>query len=149
MIIDKLLEFGDSFSLVSAVGTLLFTNQIDLSEVKDVAAGCPLYVVIAIETEVDSALEAATVNFRLRSDDSAAIHATTSTAHNETGALAEALLTAGKLFVIPLPIEGNAYERFLGLQAVIAGEAVTAGVATAFITPTPPKAWQAYPDAQN
>lgn len=146
---DDRLMFGENFDLTESTGTYLFTNQIDLSVVRDIGAGNPLWLVIIITTGVDSSGGTATINFRLRSDDSASIHATTSTAHGETGAIAEASLPQGKQLTLIVPIEGNAFERYLGLQAVIAGEAVTVGTATAYLTPHPPRAWKAYPDADN
>ena len=92
----------------------------------------------------------ATVNFRLRSDGVAAIHATTSTAHVETGAIAFASLTLGAPFVLPLPSEGLAYERFLGVQVVTGTATTTAGSVNMFLTTEPSKSpTTSYPDAIN
>lgn len=149
MIIDKLTEFGTDFDIAEAAGTLLFTNQIDLGAAGlDIGNGQPLYLIIVI-TESVSTGSSPTINFRLRSDDSASIHATTSSAHFETGAIAAAALTAGTKLVFALPLAGAVpYERYLGLQAVIAVATTTTGKATAFLSHDP-TGWKAYADAQN
>jgi hypothetical protein len=146
MIMDSLLEFGDGFDLTETTGTYLLTNQIDMQEAKDLGNGQPVYLVIQIDTAISGT--SSTINFRLRSDSSAAIHATTSTAHIETGAIAEATLVAGYTVVIPLPIEGNVYERYLGVQAVIGAATITVGTCSAFLT-LDPIGWKSYPDATN
>jgi hypothetical protein len=149
MIVDKLAEFGEDFDIAEAAGTLLFTNQIDLGAAgRDIGNGRTVYLVIAI-TESVSTGSSPTINFRLRSDDSAAIHATTSSAHFETGAIAAASLTAGTRLVFALP-QANAvpYERYLGLQAVIATATTTTGKASAFLS-LDPTGWTAIADAAN
>lgn len=149
MIIDKLVEFGTAFDIAEAAGTLLFTNQIDLGAANlDIGQGQPVYLCIHI-IEAVSTGSSPTINFRLRSDDSASIHATTSSAHFETGAIAAASLTAGSKWVYALPMgNGVPYERYLGLQAVIATATTTTGTATAFLS-LDPEGWKAYADATN
>lgn len=147
MIIDKLLEFADGFDLTEIAGTYLLTNQIDMDNVRDVGAGRQAYLVIQIDTAISGT--SSTINFRLRSDSTAAIHATTSTAHVETGAIAEAVLVAGHQISIALPAEGNTYEQFLGVQAIIGTATITVGTCSCFITFDPPSKWKAYADATN
>lgn len=149
MIVDKLTEFGEDFSLAAVASTLLFTNQIDLGAAgRDPGAGQQVYLVICI-TESVSTGSSPTVNFRLRSDDTAATHASTSSAHFETGAIAAASLTAGTELVFALP-QANAvpYERYLGLQAVIGTATTTTGKASAFLS-LDPTGWKPYADASN
>lgn len=149
MIVDKLTEFGEDFSLASTAGTLLFTNQIDLGAAnQDIGNGQQEYLVIVI-TESVSTGSSPTINFRLRSDDSAAIHASTSSAHFETGAIPAANLTAGTRLVFALPLAGAVpYERFLGLQAVVAVATTTTGRASAFLS-LDPAGWRPIADAAN
>tara|TARA_R110002074_G_scaffold87320_1_gene192755 strand:- start:9 stop:452 length:444 start_codon:yes stop_codon:yes gene_type:complete len=147
MIMDSLLEFADGEDISQSAGTYLATNQIDLQEARDMGNGQPLYLVIQIDAAVTSG-GSATVQFRLRSDSTAAIHATTSTAHTDTGAIAVATLVAGYTQVIPLPLEGESYERYLGVQAIVATATTTAGTYSAFLT-LDPIGWKAYPDATN
>ncbi|MBT7453087.1 MAG: hypothetical protein HN796_04310 [Gemmatimonadetes bacterium] len=146
MIMDSLLEFADGEDLSQTTGTYLATNQIDLQEARDIGNGKTLYLVIQIDVAVEGT--SSTVNFRLRSDSTAATHATTSTAHIETGAIAEATLVAGYQAIIPLPLEGNAYERYLGLQAIVGTATTTAGTYSAFLT-FDPSGNKSYPDATN
>jgi hypothetical protein len=145
MILDKRTEFGDSFSITNAAATLLFTNQIDLNSAgRDIGNGEPLYLVIQIDEAVVGTTS--TIEFRLRSDDSASIHATTSTGHWTSGAIPEATLVAGYTMIVPLPLGTPAYERYLGLQAIVAVNTTTAGKASAFLT-TDPSKYTLYPNA--
>tara|TARA_R110000787_G_scaffold181892_1_gene293887 strand:+ start:2028 stop:2468 length:441 start_codon:yes stop_codon:yes gene_type:complete len=146
MIMDSLLEFADSQSIAATASTILSTNVVNLQEARDMGNGQPLYLVIQIDTAVVGS--SSTINFRLRSDSTAAIHATTSTSHIETGAIAEAVLVAGYQVVIPLPIEGNAYEQYIGVQAIIGTATTSAGAYSSFLT-YDPSGWKAYPDATN
>lgn len=146
MILDSRLEFADGEDISQSTGTYLSTNQIDMDSVRDVGQGRQVYLVIQIDTAVSGT--SSTVNFRLRSDSTAAVHATTSTAHLETGAIAEAVLVAGHQITLALPNEGNAYEQFLGLQAIVGAATTTAGTYSAFLT-FDPQGWKAYPDATN
>jgi len=149
MIVDKLAEFGEDFDIAEAAGTLLFTNQIDLGAAgRDIGNGQTVFLVICI-TESVSTGSSPTINFRLRSDDTASIHATTSSAHFETGAIAASALTAGTRLVFALPQGGAVpYERYLGLQAVIATATTTTGKASAFLSLDPAN-WAAIADASN
>tara|TARA_R110002051_G_scaffold316496_1_gene396169 strand:+ start:2787 stop:3227 length:441 start_codon:yes stop_codon:yes gene_type:complete len=146
MILDSRLEFADGEDISQSTGTYLSTNQIDMDSVRDVGQGRQVYLVIQIDTAVSGS--SSTVNFRLRSDSTAAVHATTSTAHLETGAIAEAVLIVGHQITLALPNEGNAYEQFLGLQAIVGTATTTAGTYSAFLT-FDPQGWKAYPDATN
>ena len=146
MILDSRLEFADGEDISQSAGTFLATNQIDMDSVRDVGQGRQVYLVIQIDTAVSGS--SSTVNFRLRSDSTAAVHATTSTAHLETGAIAEAVLIVGHQITLALPNEGNAYEQFLGLQAIVGTATTTAGTYSAFLT-FDPQGWKAYPDATN
>ncbi len=146
MIMDSLLEFADGQSIAAAASTILSTNVINLQEARDMGNGQPVYLVIQIDTAVVGT--SSTINFRLRSDSTAAIHATTSSAHIETGAIPEATLVAGYTVVIPLPIEGTAYEQYIGVQAIIGTATTSAGAYSAFLT-LDPVGWKSYPDATN
>ena len=148
MIIDSRLEFADAADLSQSAGTYLSTNVVDTSVARDMGNGQPLYLIIQIDETVTSG-GSATVQFRLRSDNAAAIHATTSTGHIDTGAIGKADLVAGYTLVLPLPPEGsNAYERFIGVQAIVAAATTTAGTYSAFLT-IDPTGWKAVPDATN
>lgn len=151
MILDDRLEFADALALnTGAAGTYLLGDVIDLGAVVpgDIGNGEPLYLVITVDTTATSG-GSATADFRLASDAQAAIATDGSaTVHATTGAQAVATLTAGKKFVIPLPLEGPLYERYLGILQVTGTAAFTAGKINAFIT-LDPTGWKAYADAVN
>jgi len=147
MIVDELLMFGDN-DAPGNIGTNLADNQIDMSVVRDVGQGQPMYLVIRVTTTFVGAT--GTCNFRLRSDDTASIDPSTSTAHWESGAIAVADLAEGKTFVVALPIEGNAYEQYLGLQYVVATASFTAGGVDSYLTIDPPNTkFGGYADGAN
>ena len=150
MIIDERNAFCDATALnTGAAGTYLIGDVIDLEVARDIGQGQPLYLIISVDTAVDSAGDGVTVAFALASDAQAAIATNgTATTHVASGAIAQASLTAGAKFVYPLPLEGNAYERYLGVLQTTAVEAVTAGAVSAFLT-ADPHGWKSYPDAVN
>ena len=148
MIMDSLLEFADGEDISQTAGTYLATNQVDVSVARDVGNGQPVYLVIQIDAAVTSG-GSATVQFRLRSDSVAAVHATTSTGHTDSGAIAVASLVVGYQIIMPLPPEGSVlYERYLGVQAIVAAATTTAGTYSAFLT-LDPAGNKSYPDASN
>jgi hypothetical protein len=147
MILDSRNEFCDATALnTGSPGTYLVGDVIDLDVARDMGNGQPLYLVLSIDTAVDSSANGASVEFVLASDDSASIATDgTATEHVSTGAKAEATLTAGYQTVLTLPLEGDAYEQYLGILQKTTGEAVTSGAVNAFLT-MDPAGWQAYPD---
>ncbi len=148
MKLDLALKFAMAFDVAEVVGTYLLTNQIDLGIAgRDPGNGQPLWLVIQVDEAITSG-GAATIQFRLASDDSATIHDTSSTEHLLTETFSVAQLAQGAQFPFALPISGLEYEQFLGVQAIIAGATVTGGAISAFLTLDPP-GWKAYPDAQN
>lgn len=147
MIIDKLLEFCDDFDLDQEAGTYLATNQIDLGSaptLQNIGNGQPLYLVCVVTEAFTDGGDSATLTIRLCSDDSASIHASTSTVHIASDAKLKAALPLGAKFVYPLP-SGN-YERYLGVNFDVATAGFDTGWVTAFLT-TDPTGWTALPDA--
>lgn len=147
MIMDERNMFAEDGDVTEAVGTHLIGDVINTEVAGDIGQGQPLYLVILVTTDFDSAADGASVDFVLASDDSASI-ATNGDAseHVATGVQPEADLTSGTIFIFALPIEGVAYEQYLGILAKITGEAVTAGTIDAFLT-LDPHGWRAYADA--
>lgn len=150
MIVDKLTEFGEDFDLDQETGSYLLTNQIDLGAAGvDPGAGQPVYLnVIVTETFTDGG-DAATLVLQVRSDDSASIHASTSSLHFASGSMLKAVLTAGTKFTFALP-HTNAipYERYLGVQAVVGTAGFDSGMISAFLS-LDPTGWKPYADASN
>lgn len=145
MILDERNEFCDATALnTGAAGTYLIGDQIDLGTARDVGNGQPLYLVITVDTLPTSA-GAATAQFTLASDASASI-ATNGTAsvHFETKAFAISEMAAGTvLAAVALPIEGVAYERYLGILQTTGTAAFTGGKVNAFLTHDVAK-WKSY-----
>lgn len=146
MIIDQRTMFCDAEEVQGTAATRLEGSQIDLSVARDIGNGQTIYLVVVVTTAFTSG-GSATVNIQLASDASAAVATDGSaTVHWQTGALDYTDLTLGKTFVVPLPLEGVAYERYLGILVVTATATTTAGSISAFLTPDP-VGWKAYPEA--
>jgi len=147
MILDERTEFMDQVDITAGTGTALVGDVIILTNARDMGNGESLYLMIQVDTQVDSSGDGASVEFVLASDAQEAVATDgTATEHVSTGAVAEADLPAGKRFTYTVPVEGSAYEQYLGILAKTTGEATTAGEVSAFLT-LDPAGWQAYPDA--
>jgi hypothetical protein len=145
MILDKRNEFCDAVALnTGAAGTYLVGDQIDLGVARDMGNGEPMYLVITVDTLPTSG-GAATAQFQLASDASASIATNgTATVHLETKAFAISEMAAGTMLAaIALPLEGVAYERYLGILQVTGTAAFTAGKINAFLTHDVAK-WKSY-----
>jgi hypothetical protein len=145
MILDKRNEFCDAVALnTGAAGTYLLGDQIDLGVARDMGNGEPMYLVITVDTLPTSAAGTATAQFTLASDDSASISTSTSTVHLLTKAFAISEMAAGTMLAaIALPMEGVAYERYLGVLQTTGTQAFTGGKINAFLTHDVAK-WKSY-----
>ena len=148
MILDERTEFCDATSIAASAGTALVGDVMDLTTARDLGNGQVIYLVVQVTTAVASG-GSATVNIQLASDAAAAIATDGSaTVHWQTGAEAKTVFTAGKTYVVPLPWEDPAYERFLGVIVTTATATTTAGAINAFLT-LDPSGWSAQADATN
>lgn len=150
MITDKLTTFALATAMNTGVaGSYLVGDVIDLGTARDIGQATPLWLVIQIDTAATSG-GSATASFSLCSDAQAAIAVDGSqTTHITSPVFAVAALTAGKsVLKAVIPLEGNVYERYLGIVQTTAVAAFTAGKIDAFLTPDP-SAWKAYADATN
>ena len=147
---DSTLEFADATALdLVGTGQALVGNVVDTAVARDIGNGQTLYLIIQVDTAVNSALNTATVSFELSSDAQAAIAVNgTETIHVKTYDIPQATLVAGYQMVIPLPAENPAYERYIGIVQNVGTEKVTAGKINAFLT-LDPAGNKAYPDATN
>jgi hypothetical protein len=157
MIMDERLEFADAESVANAAGTDLIGDVIDLTLARDVGAGQPLYLVITTDTEIITGGTAGTIKFQLVSDAQAAIAEDgTATVHFDTGTFVtddtllidDQLRAGGVIAVVALPLEGQTYEQFLGILAIVATTTTTEGAINAFLT-LDPYGWKAYADGTN
>lgn len=166
MLIDKNNEFADAVSVANVAATINIGSTIDLSTAGiDVGNGTPLWLVVSVDTAIVTGGSTGTLQFALVSD-STAVPATDST--RSVHALSPAFVTdddptipAGRqLFCFALPLcndyvsrsvagvdvttgPGAPYERYLGVQAIIATTTITAGKVNAFLTHDP-LGWKAY-----
>lgn len=149
MITDRLTTFCSATALnTGAAGTYLIGDVIDLENDRDIGQGNPIYLVINVETTATSG-GSATGTFKLASDAQAAIHVSTSTVHVVSPTFAVANMTAGKnILRAVIPMEGNVYERYLGILQVTGTAAFTAGKIDAFLTMDVAN-WKALPDGAN
>lgn len=158
MIMDERTEFADAAGVAAAAGTALIGDVIDLGAVaRDIGKGEQLWLVITTATEIITGGVAGTVKFQLVSDAQAAIAVDGSaTVHFDTGtfvtggsAANSAQLNAGGIIAcVALPIQGQVYERYLGILAVTATTTTTAGAINAFLT-TDPYGSAIYPEGAN
>lgn len=149
-ILDERLEFADALALNTGVpASYLLGDVIDLQQARDIGNGRELFWVVSIQTLPTSG-GAATANFSLVSDAQAAIAVDGSaTVHAATGAKTIAQMPAGMQFIIPVPLEGSLYERFVGVLQTTGAAAFTGGLVNSFLMLDPPTTWKAFPDAQN
>lgn len=147
MIVDERTEFADGVAVSGAAATRNVGDVIPLGNVRDIGAGQTAYVYVLVDAAPTGAT---TVEFSIVSD---AVNppATdgSATQHITTGAVPIADLPAGKRFVFALPVEGNEYEDYLGLQVTNVGATALANlVVTAGIT-LDPIGWKPYPEGAN
>lgn len=149
MILDKLTEFGDSVAVTGAAGTRNLTDVIDifaqdaLTTMRDVGNGQSVYLYLLVETAPTGAT---TVEFQLISD-SVNPPATdgSATTHWSSGATPIADLPDGTMFVIELPLEGAAYEQYLGVQVTNVGASPLAALVVSAGLTLDKHGWKAYP----
>ena len=158
MWLDERTEFCDNVDVSASAGTNLIGDVIDSSVVRDLGSGHPVYLVIRTGgTEIITGGSAGTLEFRLVSDSAASIatngdateHFRTDTFVTDDSAANSDLFNAGGLIYHgALPLEGPAYERYVGILAVTATTTTTAGTVNAFLT-LDPGGWKSYADATN
>ena len=142
MILDERTEFCDATALnTGAAGSYLIGDVVDLGIGRDLGGDQAEYLVITVDTTATSG-GSATGQFNLVTDDNAGLSSPTVLVSSR--AFPVASMTAGSvLFAMPLPLEGVAYERYIGIQQVTGTAAFTAGKVNAFITPDVAR-WKAY-----
>jgi hypothetical protein len=144
---DTLTTFGNAFDLDQETGTYLLTNQVDLGAAgMDPGNGQTVYLNVHVVEAFTDGGDSATLQLALVSDDSAVIHDTTRTVHFLSGTILKAALTLGATFSFPIPVSGTPYERYLGVQALVATAGFDAGMITAYLS-LDPIGWDAKPNA--
>lgn len=146
MILDEKLEFADNLSVAAAAGSALVGDVINLDVASRRLTPEMLFLVIQVTEAFVGAT--ATVQFKLMSDDAAAINTTTGTLHVQTGAIPIAQLTVGKYIAIRLPSGLPPYEQYLGIVVTTATATTTAGKINAFLA-NDVQDWVATAEGQN
>jgi hypothetical protein len=146
MILDERNEFADNTAVGGSTGARVVGDVIDLRGLggpgglavpltQNVGVDGPAYLVIQASVTFDDTSGAtATVQFDLVSDDAATLDGTITT-HFSTGVIdpADGISAGDVLAVVALPQHAD-YQRYLGILATVAGEALTAGSINAFLT---------------
>lgn len=148
MILDERNEFCDATALnTGGAASYLIGDVIDLGgTTQDIGTGEDLYLVIQVDTAVDSAADNTVQQFHLASDAQAAIAVDGSaTYHFSTGALAQASIDAAGDLIAAVRLPSGTYERYLGILHTTSVAAATAGKINAFLTKDISK-WTAYPN---
>lgn len=148
MILDSRTEFCDAVALnTGAAGTYNVGDLIDTQVARNLGQKM-IYLTILVQTTATSG-GSATAQFQLVSDSTSTISTTTQSVHFVSAAIPVATLVAGyKAVEVAIPLEGVAYERYLGIQQITAVAAFTAGKIDAFLSPGI-AAWKSLPDGAN
>lgn len=147
MILDERTMFADSEAVSGAAATRNVGDTIDITNLRDIGAGRVVYFYFLVETAPTGAT---TVEFKLVSDEDAAPATDGSaTEHYSSGATAIASFPAGTLYQIPLPLEGEEYERYVGLQVTNVGASALASLVVSSGLTLDPRSVKAYPDGVN
>lgn len=130
MILDERTEFFDALLIPQAAGTTVLGDVIDLSVPRDLGQGIPVFWTV---TEDITAAGGTSIQLNLIT--SATSNMASPTVIASTPVILLAGLTAGKiLYQAPLPAEGNLYQRYLGVQGVVAGTFTGTGAISSFLT---------------
>ena len=142
MILDDRAELADNLAAnTGATGTSNLGDTIDtqaggITRTPDGTFSADLYLVVRVAQAFTSG-GAATVAFRLVSDETGTPSTTTATVHATSGALPLASLTAGATIFCINCRELQRVERFLGVQQVTGVAALTGGALDVFFTDSP------------
>ena len=151
MILDERLEFADAVAIPTSAGTAAIGDVIDLEALganqvggqRDVGNGREIFWYVTVDT---AGAGGTSMNLQLVSSASSTL--SSPTIHAQTGVVLLADLGAGKtLCMISVPLEGPTYQRYLGLQGVVAGT-FTGGAFSSGLT-LDPKGWKAYAEGAN
>ncbi len=147
MITDKLNTFGTLGIALDGGGVgsnMIGTEAIDINTARDIGAGEPIYLVISTTAALGGT---GTISFNLLTGATDPLVTGDDVVVSSPVISAAAVTEAQTLFVVTLPQEGTAYERYLQMSEVVATSAVTGNI-NAFLT-LDPSAWRAYPQGQS
>lgn len=111
MIIDKTLQVSTAQAFTATAAS---TDVVDLTSVRDVGAGEPLYMVAVAKTAMTGT--SPTLSLAIETDDNSARSSPVALATSRS----YTALAIGDRIVLPLP-PGAPYERYLGVRATLGG----------------------------
>lgn len=141
MILDKRTEFADLLAIPAVTG--LLGDVIDLQVTRDLGNGQPIYWYGLAQ---GAPAGGTSVGLELITSDAAAMTSPVVIATIPAKTLA-AIQANPLLGLLSLPQEGNAYKRYVGIRAVVAGT-FTSGTITSGLT-LDTHGWRAYPEGVN
>lgn len=144
MILDERNEFADAALIPVSAGTVVFGDVIDLVQARDIGNGQDIIWYLRL---IVAAAGGTSARFQLVSADQADLTSSPNV-HADTGVIALAALTpAGKtLFQGPVPQEGPAFKRYLGVLAITVGTFSGGGAVDSGLT-LDKAGWRSYTDA--
>ena len=153
MLLDSLAQFATAEEITFGAGTNLIGDVIDLSVVRDIGDGTPIWMVFQVATAFASGTS---FQFIIASDSQAAIATNgAESRHYLSDVFLTAELTQGFQIGVALPLGDvsggiTPYERFLGVLGVGVGTH-DAGNVNIFLTLTPPSTHRIieFADANN
>ena len=129
MYVDKQLEFSNEQAVTATADS---TNYVDVGHAYDIGPGAQDLEMIIIVDEAVTASGAATVTFKLETDDNTSFSSATDL--YTSAAIGKATLVAGYRAVhARIPVSG--VERYLQVSYTVASGPLTAGKFTAFLAP--------------
>jgi hypothetical protein len=135
MILDERTEFLDNVALnTGAPGNFLLGDVIDLTNVRDIGQGEPLYLVANVDVTATSG-GSATLQLTLLTDDNGSLSSPVALVSSAVIPVAS-LVAGANICAIALPLDaaGAPYERFIGIRQVTGTAAFTAGAISAYLT---------------
>jgi hypothetical protein len=149
MITDRYNTFALDVALnTGAAGDYIIGDWIDIGALRDIGQGNNLFLVMQMSAAATSG-GSATLQMSLVSNTATPLVTSGASVHAQTGVFPLAQLTLGRnLLTMVLPLEGIAYQRYVGIRQTTGTAAFTGGKIDAFLTPTPAK-WRAYADGVN
>ena len=128
--LDKNLFFDENAEQLTTAGS---TNVVDLNDVRNIAAGQPVYVESLVRTAMTDASSDSTMTLTVETDDNAAFSSPTSL---QTIGTFSATSSAGTKLSVALAIT-DSYQRYIRVKYTVANGNLTTGKFSTYLTLMP------------
>ena len=128
--LDKNLFFDENAEQLTTAGS---TNVVDLNDVRNIAAGQPVYVESLVRTAMTDAGSDSTMTLTVETDDNAAFNSPTSL---QTIGTFTATSAAGTKLSVALAIT-DSYQRYIRVKYTVANGNLTTGKFSTYLTLMP------------